>query len=758
MGIFSSQKKTVVATSAQRIIKDKDIPNSIKTGVIKGIFEGGNLAEYMMDELANSIGHKAERMFEYGAKAGGYMFGNPQSTVVAPVKGNATVLAYLKRIAGANIAMNYLHFGAMNIFHFGFTHLTNSFGYTLATNKVTFRPPGLQNQTYPVYLDSMVAFIHQSTMDNTVDARSLSILGPDPNGLPTPTRYYAEQLGSSAWKRTPYVEIIPDNEAEYLKINLTWQHTWWDNAASAYQVEDPIYSMQVPLLADEHEYYQALYQKDDGSFAWWQYQNGAGIAELDNIFLEEDPANALGSFFPFTYFRYDKKNPLDDENSQEVKQGRKMLKYLGLSYDTIVDAIHENPDAKDVEQAMMIMCVPANTKEAVEQQYLFEFFDQMNIQAELPNAAFIGVTGGNLFNNNNTAKRSIIIEDKRFKMSLGFNYMKKILIRQNGTKGKYESGIGFDEYKYDTTSEDGAVLHHTGKVPYHWYRCQVTETQAEEIRVSNLRMTYHIWGSYTDVGNDEEDILLIPIDRAITKKYSARIRENLYARSLHFIFNTRQIITLKWYQREWFQIFLIVVTIIIAVLTWGASLAANLTALAAGTLSIAMAIQLSLIAVLKYLASMVAIKLFVQVVGGEAAMILALLAMAYGIQNGGTFIGETARGAATWATNLIRAASSLLSGVGSYYKDEIENIMGEMGALAEQNERDLALIEDAQTLLDRQTLLSPLTIFGESPAQYFARTTGSGNIGALSLEFPRTYVEQALTLPDFSESIQQGEA
>ena len=756
MGIFSSQKKTVVATSAQRIIKDKDLPDSIKTGTIKGIFEGGSIPDYMMEELANSIGHKAERMYEYGRGNGSaaYMFGNPQSTVVAPVKGNATVLEYLRSIAGSNIAMNYLHFGAMNIFHFGFTHLAANYGYSLTPNTVTFRPPGIQKPEYKVYLDSMVAFVHQSTMDNTVDSRVLSILGPDPNGMTTPLRYYTENLGSTAWKRTPYVEMIPDTQAEFLRINLTWEHVWWDTSAEAYQTENPIYSIDVPLMADEFEYYQALYSDPSGKYSWWQYQNGSGIAVLDNIFFEEDPANALGSFFPWIYLRYDKSNPLDDEDSQEVKQGRKMAKYLGLSYDMLVDAIHENPDSKDVEQAMMMMCVPANTTNALEQRYLFEFFDQMNLQAELPNAAFIGVTGGDLFNTNNKAKRSIIIEDKRFKLSLGFNYMKKLLIRQNGDVGKYSSGTDFDEYKYDVTSEDGAILSYTGRVRYHWYRYQVTESQCEEIRVSNLRMTYHIWGQYTDTGNDEEEILLVPIDRSITKKYSARIRETLYARSLHFIFNTRQIITLKWYQREWFQIFLIVVTIIIAVLTWGQSLAANLTALGAGTLSVTMAIQMSLIAALKYLAAGVAIKLFVKTVGGEAAMILALLAMAYGIQQGGKFIGEVAQGAASWATNLIRAATSLLSGVGSFYKDEIQNIINEMNALTARTEQDQELIESAQALLENQTLLSPLTIFGETPDQYFRRTVQSGNIGVMSLEFPRTYVEQALTLPDFANTIQ----
>lgn len=753
MGIFSSRDVTVVATAAQRCIKDKDIPDSTKVGLLKGILENGDIPEYMMEELSHSIGVRADRMFEYGAKEDGYMFGNPSSTVVAPVKGNAIVIDYLKQQAGQNIVMNYLRFGAMNWYHRAFIHLVSNYGYNAETNKVTFRPPGIQKPTYEVFLDSMIAHVHQKTIDTNVDVNDLDIWGNDPNTGTSPQRPYngSYGLGDSLWTRAPTVKIIPDTEAEFIQVNLVWEHSYNDTTAQATIFEYPKYTFNLAKDWADGDYYQAMYTRQDGVAVFWTYLNGSGNPTLDAIFYTEPPKNEAGSFFPFIYFRYDKKDPTEDKKTDEYKQSKKMAKYIGLDFNTVTEAIHENPDVKDIEQAMMIMCVPANTENEMEQRYLFEFFDQMILQSDMPNDAFIGV--GQMWKKD--AKRSIIIEDKRFKLALGFNYMKKKLVPNAGKIGTCTSGTDFDKYNYQTSTEDGAIMTHINSQRYHWYRKQVTETLVEEIRVGNLRMTYHIWGKFTDTGNDEEEILLIPIDRSITNKYSIRIREELYARSLHFIFNTRQVIKLKWYQQEWFQIFMVVVAIVITAYSFGTGAQSLFTAIgaAASNAAVLIAIQTMALGFLKYLASLMVIKLFIKAVGGEAAMILALFALAYGVYNGANLFGAAAKGVASWATTLVDLATSLIKGVGNFYQDELSKISDEISALGKDFEREMALIDDARELLDQQTILSPLTIFGESPDQYYARTIHSGNIGCVALDFPRTYVDQALALPEFSNSI-----
>ena len=55
MGLFSSKKKTVVGTSVVRVIEDDLLPDSIKTGVTRAIFQNGDLPDHIMEALVGSM-------------------------------------------------------------------------------------------------------------------------------------------------------------------------------------------------------------------------------------------------------------------------------------------------------------------------------------------------------------------------------------------------------------------------------------------------------------------------------------------------------------------------------------------------------------------------------------------------------------------------------------------------------------------------------------------------------------------------------
>ena len=149
---------------------------------------------------------------------------------------------------------------------------------------------------------------------------------------------------------------------------------------------------------------------------------------------------------------------------------------------------------------------------------------------------------------------------------------------------------------------------------------------------------------------------------------------------------------------------------------------------------------------------MLAVQLFVKAVGGELALIVALVAMAYGMYNGASLTG-VANGAATWATNLMQLAQSLIKGVGDFYKDAITEIQKEMQRITEGYKESLKTIESANELLENQNILSPYVIFGETPSQFYTRTTGTSMLNTLGLELPHTYVDTALTLPTLNETL-----
>lgn len=128
--------------------------------------------------------------------------------------------------------------------------------------------------------------------------------------------------------------------------------------------------------------------------------------------------------------------------------------------------------------------------------------------------------------------------------------------------------------------------------------------------------------------------LLVPLDHTISAKYAAQDREQ-HSRALHYVFNTKQIIKIKWYQTSLFQFLVIVVMIIITIWTGGASSEALAAAIAeAGTagatamiLLEAFIIDFALPALVMAGISKVLVKLF----GAKFALIIAVVAACYSL-------------------------------------------------------------------------------------------------------------------------------
>lgn len=756
MGMFGSSKKTVVAVQGQRVVEDSALPDSAKSGLIKGIMANGSVVDYALDELLNSIGVKADRMYRFGRDK--YIHGLPSSNITSPTKGYDKIQAHLDALEGVPVAISYLHYGAFNWFYAAWLKLNNELGYSQTTNEVTFRPPGVKPET-KVYLDGMIAKVFKETLDNNINVHNLDLWGAEPSDGYTPERPFTgvygnmgmdQAMATTLYSKTPYIQIIDNMVTESVVITLVWEEITHDPNTDSRVVTYPKYNITVNPTWSDIDHYMAKYVLPNGTIKYWTYEQGTSNSVIDRIQYEPDNSVPSGSFFPFTYFRYDKTDPNTNKQSREYKDSKKACRYLGMDYGSVVEAIHENPDIKDVEQAILMFVVPAGSKDQKDMQYLYDFFDRLHKQSDVQSDNMTGI-GSNMVMDGLTRK-SIIIQDKKFKQTLGFNYIKKVNVSITGKIGECSSGTGFDDYSFKTMDSENQTTTFSTKIKYHWYRKQITETLGYEIRVSNLQMTYHIWGGYTDTANDEEEHLFIPVDRSICTNYTIREREKFYARALHYIFTTRQIIKVKWYQKSWFKAFMIVVAIVLTIITAGAAAQSLAAAATAGTITVVAAIQSIVISFLDYLATMFAVKLFVKAVGGELAMIVAVVALAYGMYNGASFTG-VANGAATWATNLVKLAQTLIKGIGDFYQDAISEIQREMQRITEGYQESLKTIENAKELLENQNILSPYVIFGEKPEQFFARTLGSSGLNTMGLEFPRTYVETALTLPAINSSI-----
>lgn len=744
MGLFSSTKEVFVGTSVVRAIKDEFLPDSVRTGVTKAIFEDGDVSDYVLEELVGSIGVRADRAYEYAKRA--YTHGLPSYDIVEASQGRSEILSVLSQIeGGASVSLDYSFFGQANFLHMGWMHLVSQLGYDPSTNKMA----AYATVAIPdVYLHDLEICVPEAKA-NSYDPNVLKQVGRSPKSGPSPTR--PGLTGAGLIAATP-IQVDPMATEPYWKVRYAWEvleTTGAEGGVNRIVVEEFKDYPITGVLDKDH--FHVKYTVG-GVTKYWMYQIGLGTyPTLDALFAV--PPKVTGSFFPFVYFRYDKKSEIEDKNTEQYKTTKRLAKYFSVDFDDVSKSIDENPDIADVQQAMMVMALPANTENEVERRYLFTFFENWfyskNAQFRTPTA---GNIAGTFSGDSNMNVSSIVIQDKRFKMALSCaGLYRRRVVGNIGKVGAHASGVT------DEIVEVPAVKPETGEayfisrvVKNHYYRRQVSPTLYDEIIVADLKMLYYVYGEYTTTGDDKDDILLIPLDRAITEDYSMIEKEELYARSLHFVFNSMKIVKLKWYQQDWFAGIIQIVGLIIAVVSMQPQLLQIVAGIGAG---INAAISAILALVQKLLMNFVIsylFKLFVKLVGIDIAFLVAIVATIYGMA--GTLEGSPINGA-PWASDFLRLGNGLVKAVAGTLSDlmgDLKDAMKDFEAFKDSAQKEL---DEANKLLETNNHLSPFTIFGESPNDFYNRTVHSGNAGINAITAVTNYVDMALTLPKLNDTI-----
>ena len=749
MGLFSSKKVTTVDTSVSRVIEDKLLPDFRKTGMARALFaEDGQMIEHVLESAVNSVGVKAERMYQYGKRT--YLYGLPKSTLFYSASGKAVVEEILSTLANADIAIEYYKFGPLNNLHYGWQTLVDSYGYDQASNEI-------KNLSVlkgaPVYLSDIQVVVVQSTVEE-LENGSLAQWGIPATAGYTPLRPAQTEetiFYKGVRKPTPFA-VDATATSDYFRVSYAWQTVL--NGKKTIHTE----SLQFPMSTQDPEldYFQVNYTyqevgKPRRTTKYWTYQSGAGTyPALDTVFTSE--FDDLGSFFPLAYFRYNKTPTSSDPASTEYKHSKRLLKYLDMDYDQVRDAVNANPDIEDVQSALIMMAVPARTTNPMERRYLFDFFKhilsktgELALQAS---QAFSEMQ--DIYIGRDNPRLSMVIQDARFKMTLQMaGLYRRFSVGTIGPKGSYSSGysersITEGGVSYSSPEDTvGTPFTQTFYQPCHSYQHQLTDTVYEEIQVYNLGVKYFISGKYADAAFEQDPSLLIPVDHDISSQYSASEREELYARSLHYLFNTKIVTKVKWYQQAWFKMVILVVAVVISILTFNPG--PLMAAIAAGGIVLAQFIAMVILEGLLY---SMALKLFVKLVGEKFAMLVAVVAACYalgsGALNGGSLEGVP------WGEELLQLSAGLSKTITGSLEEDLAGLQKDF--LTQMKEQD-AVLEKANKLLEQQHTLSPFVFFGESSTDYFNRTIHSGNIGVIGLDAVANYCSTALTLPKLSQTV-----
>lgn len=744
MGMFGGGTKIIVDTQVTRVMRDNEIPDSRKSGLMKAILEDGDVSSYVLEEYTNSVALKASRMYEYAKKE--YTFGVPTAGYVVRAQAKEAIRVHLTQVEGKSPVFEYASFGPVNLTHMAWQKLVSDYAYDPQTNVIgMFSPTGKK-----AYLMNITMVIPQDLKDD-YEAIQLEQLGRAPYSMYKPWSPASSSLPNSV-KHSPVMED-PSITKAYVKVKYGYETV----VNGVIVIEEYTINLDVSDDDGKSDYYIASYTVD-GIRKYWTYREGDGNVYLDNYMDEGYKEN--GTYFPMTHFVANGHNYAEDQAAPAARTAQKQLNKLGLNFRQIADEINTSPARDMFEQVQLVFAISPNTNNEYDKMYLFEYFNDMFLRNT------DGLTTGSnelgVFTPSGTG--GVTIQDKAFRMTLSTGQISKAVISGNiGEVGKYSGGTGNSVTTTNRQDTSGNIFKHTRNTTYFYFRKQIGVEVYEEIRVDGLTMTYWIQGGNTTAGSNGSSLVLVPVDKAITDRFRIPDREQILCRSMHFLFTTLQRVQTGGWFEQVFSYVLIVIAIVMTIYTQGAAFKALGAALTAGGV---VALQTIFVTVLKYIAVQVAVKMFVKEVGAEFALFVAIIAVAYGMSNMpsttppvGAAVspatGVAAAGSSTWASNLINVGNSLLKEIGDFYKSALEQIGEDFSSMQMGYQDQMEELEKtAEALLGTNNVLSPMIFFGETPSNYYTRTVHSGNIGIQTIESVNKFVEYALKLPDINQTME----
>lgn len=756
MGLFSGSKKTYVASSVIRVIEEADVPNSVQQGIIRALHADSDLLESITENLFQSIGIKVEKFYKYGETK--FVYGNPSGEFLSDQIAFKQVETILKRETGeTNLQVHYAKFGPHNLQHFISQKMVNEYGYDTKTNIIH----GLSEAPdIPAYLTEIRHSLNifemgrlgmaQSALDLWEPAWVFSGVGEPVIDFTKPIDFGHSPLiyrgGSTPFALLTY-EIISD--AKIKRGLLEWPERYEKK------------SLEIPLegFDVEHDYFQVSYSVNGRRF-YWTYRYGAGTyPELDGYFENPDNRKYFGEFYPSAYFRVNKVDLIDQKDSPEYKSNKALVKRLGLDYDFIAEAIKDSgDDLGDVEFAYMTLGIPPVSDYPIDNEYLFRFFDKLYEYQDYKGgdprlSTFLDLRYEYTRDDRPELHNAIDIQDKKFRSMLGNRgIFKKILTGTIGSIGTYLSrSEEFFDYIETHDEETNTTTKFPIKRTKYIYQWQAGTGVYEEITVFDIEYKYFIWGTLGTVGREENEIHLIPLERSIVESMNVRKREYLAASALHLFFHSRKTIKEKWYQSGFFSFIIHAIAFVAFAWAFKPILIGINALVSAGFITTFQALVMVGKALLSGLLISFAIKLTVQVLGIElsivAAVLLAALSLYQGVFGAGKNIFMLS------AEQLLNASLGIVKRVGESVQDALQLLTQEYSDFLQYAEEQMKLLEETNDLLRPSSILSPFVYLGESAEDFYNRTIHSGNVGIIAIEAQSHFVDQALQLPTFKDTL-----
>lgn len=693
MGLFS-KKKTYV--SAQTMSMIEETPDIIQSSVTTSILKSRDIAPDIIGNYLNGIYVKARQYYRYGRDT--YVHGLPEGTKEVFQTNNIAVANAIQSEVGYPVTLVTCTLDFCDANFFAIPWLVDNRGYNESTDIVTSHPALPAGETGPVYYVDVTI-----TATDTLELRYSYVKTTGDTGFVTET--------------ITMVGVEPDvyfYHAEYIEKG-----------------------------ADGSDVTRWAYNTTDGTYPE----------------LSVDPGVTLNSpYFPVAIVR---------QNNRDVQEGdddypttRKLLDIIGIDLDDVVTGIQENPDQSDIDHAYIIMGVDISTDLPNSWRYLHDYFVYLHSLNPATKSAYDNWASNAAAYpaySNTPVMNTVNITDGQYNIDMGYLYTERTIV--TGTLAEpmerevnFNTPIGGDSWSANT---DEIV-----------FRRQLDEDTYSEVRVYGLMHINHVYGGKTvdtsladafyrdSEGDQTNGNFVVPLNNNILQSMGLQKGNELMYDAIKIVFNSYEVVKLKWYQTGFFKFVTIVVAIAVTVITYqpGALTQSIVGASAVAGLS---TLTLVLTDIVVAFAIKKGFEMVAEVLPSNIAFALAIAFAAYAA---GSVMSTGSLAGLPFASEALMAANNLTEAT---MEVAFEELNAEIQGFQDEAAKKTAELEELWEELEVGVDLDPMDIFTdfgqeqyfETPSAFLYRTVHAGNPGVSTLDSINYYVDNKLSLPTLSPGL-----
>ena len=475
------------------------------------------------------------------------------------------------------------------------------------------------------------------------------------------------------------------------------------------------------------------------------------------------------------------------------KTSKGYARRLGVDMAGLIKAVKENPDEGEIDYMFVQPGTIISSPNQCAMEYHFNYFNRLRLS--LPDGkpaldAWIATTN-ELMNKpsaNACPAQSVRIKDldtetNCVNMEIGWRYM--IYEEKTGTLAKpYEQEVTRDANSLLTVKYWRPKLR-PGEITYDFtkliIRKRLTENTYAELTIVGLwheNYVYQgksvqsgVWDAFNDKDGDFGTGFIIPLEIETFATLSGRERLQLAQEALHIIFNSYQVVKQKWYQTGIFAVFMLIISVVIIVITWGTATpyvtalnvaikAALITIGISATIAAALALVLTALVVVSVLA---AVQLVAKEAGewaeehwgsfwGAVVQVIVTFALSYAALGMAGTVLDIQMTAMTLIQQIMIASSLIFSTLATYTQLEMEKIQEEMSLWnlgADQRQEQIKQLEQLweehfpEMSLPAQMWFAPI----ERMDDWLQRTQSTGDALVNRLIAPIEYLSELTLTP-----------